>query len=139
MALSDDVSRIAEAADRFASAGEGVAAVIPVEPVTGERLYLCAFATGDGSQTWLALDDDGAPVTNRTRVRDAAAIAALVEVAEETVAAPDAAEPRLASPSYLDLIGATEAGDITGALQSALPAIDELTRDVELNYKLELQ
>ena len=139
MALSDDVSRIAEAAARFAVAGEHVAAVIPVEPSTGERLYLCAFVTPKGSQTWLVLDDRGAPVTNRTRVRDAASIAALVEVAEETVAVPDADEPRLASPSYLDSIGATAAGDVTGALQSALPAIDELTRDVELNYKLELQ
>ena len=139
MALSDDVSRIAEAAGRYAGAGEEVAAVIPVEPATGERVYLCAFVTAEGSQTWLALDDDGAPVTNRTRVRDAASIAALVEVAEETVAAPDADEPRVASPSYLDSIGATAAGDVTGALQSALPAIDELTRDVELNYKVELQ
>lgn len=139
MALSDDVSRIAEAAARYAVAEEEVAAVIPVEPATGERLYLCAFVTPDGSQAWLAFDDDGAPVTNRTRVRDAASIAALVEVAEETVAAPDADEPRLASPTYLDSIGATAARDVTGALQSALPAIDELTRDVELNYKLELQ
>jgi hypothetical protein len=138
VALSDDVSRIAEAAAGYAVAGEEVAAVIPVEPSTGERLYLCAFVTADGSQAWLALDDDGAPVTNRTRVRDAASIAALVEVAEETVATPDEEEPRVASPSYLDSIGAA-AGDVTGALQSALPAIDELTRDVELNYKLELQ
>lgn len=139
MALSDDVSRIAEAAARYAVAGEEVAAVIPVEPATDERVYLCAFATAEGSQTWLALDDNGAAVTNRTRVRDAASIAALVEVAEETVATPEVDEPRLASPSYLDSIGATEARDVTGALQSALPAIDELTRDVELNYKLELQ
>jgi hypothetical protein len=139
VALSDDVSRIAEAAARYAVAEEEVAAVIPVEPATGERLYLSAFAIPGGSQAWLALDDDGAPVTNRTLVRDAASIAALVEVAEETVAAPDADEPRLASPTDLDSIGATAAGDVTGALQSALPAIDELTRDVELNYKLELQ
>jgi len=138
VALSDDVSRIAKAAAGYAVAGEEVAAVIPVEPSTGERLYLCAFVTADGRQAWLALDDDGAPVTNRTRVRDAASIAALVEVAEETVAAPDEEEPRIASPSYLDSIGAAAPGDVTGALQSALPAIDELTRDVELNYKLEL-
>jgi len=30
-------------------------------------------------------------------------------------------------------------GDVAGALQSALPAIDELTRDLELNYKLKLE
>jgi hypothetical protein len=45
----------------------------------------------------------------------------------------------VASPSYLDSLGAGAAGDVAGALQGALPAIDELTRDLELNYKLELE
>ena len=140
MALSDDVERIAEAAERHAAPGEQVAAVIAVEPSSGERLYLCAFARGDEAQSWLALDDDGAPVTDRERIRDAASIAALVEVAEESVVLPVSPEPRIASPDYLDSLGATAAaGDVVGALQSALPAIDELTRDLELNYKLELR
>jgi hypothetical protein len=139
VALSDDVSRIAEAAARFAAPGETLGAVIAVEPSSGERVYLCAFSGEDGSHSWLALDDAGAPVRNRTRIRDAASIAALVEVAEESTAAPMVAEPRLASPSYLDSLGAGAAGDVAGALQGALPAIDELTRDLELNYKLELE
>jgi hypothetical protein len=140
VALSDDVERIAEAAERHAAPGEQVAAVIAVEPSSGERLYLCAFARGDEAQSWLALDDDGAPVTDRERIRDAASIAALVEVAEESVVLPVSPEPRIASPDYLDSLGATAAaGDVVGALQSALPAIDELTRDLELNYKLELR
>jgi hypothetical protein len=139
VALSDDVSRIAEAAARFAAPGETLGAVIAVEPSSGERLYLCAFSGEDGTHSWLALDDAGAPVRNRTRIRDAASIAALVEVAEESTAAPVASKPRLASPSYLDSLGAGAAGDVAGALQSALPAIDELTRDLELNYKLELE
>ena len=139
MALSDDVSRIGEAAARYAAPGEEVAAVIPVEPSSGERLYLCAFVSADGTKGWLTLDDQGVALTDRTRIRAAASIAALVEVAEESVDAPVPAEPRLASPSYLDSLKATTAvADLAGALQSALPAIDELTRDVELNYKLEL-
>ena len=140
MSLSEDVGRIAEAAARYAAPGEELAAVVPVEPASGERVYLCAFAQADGAQSWLGLDDRGSPLTNRTLIRDAASIAALVEVAEESAAVPAGDEPRLASPAYLDALGAAAAnGDIAGALQSALPAIDELTRDLELNYKLELE
>jgi hypothetical protein len=138
VALSDDVGRIAEAASQFALPGETVGAVIAVEPSSGERVYLCAFTGEDRTQSWLGLDDAGAPVRNRTRIRDAASMAALVEVAEESVALPVGSEPRLASPAYLDSLGAAAAGDVAGALQSALPAIDELTRDLELNYKVEL-
>jgi hypothetical protein len=140
VSLSEDVARIAEAAARFASPGEELAAVVPVEPASGERVYLCAFALADGTQSWLALNHRGSPLTNRTLIRDAASIAALVEVAEESAAVPTGDEPRLASPAYLDSLGAAAAnGDIAEALQSALPAIDELTRDLELNYKLELE
>ena len=140
MSLSEDVGRIAEVAARYAAPGEELAAVVPVEPASGERVYLCAFALADGAQSWLGLDDRGSPLTNRTLIRDAASIAALVEVAEESAAVPAGDEPRLASPAYLDALGAAAAnGDIAGALQSALPAIDELTRDLELNYKLELE
>lgn len=140
MSLSEDVARIAEAAAGFASPGEELAAVVPVEPASGERVYLCAFALADGTQSWLALNHRGSPLTNRRLIRDAASIAALVEVAEESAAVPTGEEPRLASPAYLDsLVAAAANGDIAGALQSALPAIDELTRDLELNYKLELE
>jgi hypothetical protein len=72
-------------------------------------------------------------------IRDAASIAALVEIAEESAAVLTGDEPRLASPAYLDSLGAAANGDVAGALQSALPAIDELTRDLELNYKLVLE
>ncbi|MGZ8697498.1 MAG: hypothetical protein ACXWZY_10605 [Gaiellaceae bacterium] len=140
MSLSEDVGRIAEAAARYAASGEELAAVLPVEPASGERVYLCAFARADGTQSWLALDDRGSPLTNRTLIRDAASIAALVEIAEESAAIPTGDEPRLASPAYLDSLGAAAVnGEVAGALQRALPAIDELTRDLELNYKLELE
>ena len=140
MSLSEDVGRIAEAAAQYAASGEELAAVVPVEPASGERVYLCAFARADGSQSWLGLDDRGSPLTNRTLIRAAASIAALVEVAEESAAVTTGDEPRLASPAYLDSLGtAAVNGDVAGALQGALPAIEELTRDLELNYKLELE
>jgi hypothetical protein len=136
VALSDDVRRIAEAAAGYATPEETVTAVIAVEPASGERLYLCAYDGPEGSQGWLVLDTSGAPVTQRQLIRDAASIAALVEIAEETLDSVDAEQPRLASPAYLDSLSVAE--NVAGALQGALPAIDELTRDVELNYKLEL-
>ncbi|MDQ2981873.1 MAG: hypothetical protein M3R26_06095 [Actinomycetota bacterium] len=139
MSLSEDVGRIAEAAVRYAAPGEELAAVLPVEPASGERVYLCAFSQADGAQGWLALDDRGSPLTNRTLIRDAASIAALVEIAEESAAVQIGDEPRLASPAYLDSLGSAANGGVAGALQGALPAIDELTRDLELNYKLELE
>jgi hypothetical protein len=140
VSLSEDVGRIAEAAAWYAASGEELAAVMPVEPASGERVYLCAFARADGSQSWLGLDDRGSPLTNRTLIRAAASIAALVEVAEESAAVTTGDEPRLASPAYLDSLGAAAVnGDVAGALQNALPAIEELTRDLELNYKLELE
>jgi hypothetical protein len=140
VSLSEDVGRIAEVAAGYAAPEEEVAAVLPVEPASGERVYLCAFVQPDGTQSWLAFDDGGTPLTNRTLIRDAASIAALVEIAEESAAILPEAEPRLASPAYLDSLGADAVnGDVAGALQSALPAIDELTRDLELNYKLKLE
>jgi hypothetical protein len=139
VALTEDVGRIAAAAAAYALPGEEVAAVLPVEPTVGERLYLCAFGDAEGVQSWLALDDDGVPVTSRKRVRDAASIAALCEVAEETATTPPLEEPRVASISYLDSVGATaENGNLAAAIQGALPAVDELAKDIEGNYKLEL-
>jgi hypothetical protein len=80
--LSDDLSAVAASAAGFAAPGETVDAVLVAEAAPGERLYLCAFA-GPAGRTWLALDDHGAPVTSRNRVREAVSIAAMCEVAEE--------------------------------------------------------
>jgi hypothetical protein len=131
MALSEDVSRIAGVAATHRDPGQRVVAVIAVETAASERVYLAAFADAERKQEWIALDHDGMPVTSRARVREAASIAALVEVAEE--AAEQVAEgPRVASLPYLDSIG----GD--SSIAAALPAVEELTRDIEQNYKLEL-
>ena len=131
MALSEDVSRIAGAAAHHRAPGQQVVAVLAVETAAGERIYLAAFADPEGHQQWLALDHDGLPVTSRERVREAASIAALVEVAEDATERLSEG-PRVASLPYLDSIG----GD--SSIAGALPAIEELTRDVEQNYKLEL-
>ena len=131
MSLSEDVSRIAGVAAQHRAPGQQVVAVIAVESAAGARVYLAAFGDDGGEQEWLAFDADGTPIQDRARVREAASIAALVEVAEE--AAEQVAEgPRLASLPYLDSIG----GD--SSIASALPAVEELTRDVEQHYKLEL-
>jgi hypothetical protein len=131
VALSEDVSRIAGVAAQHRTPGQQVAAVLAVETAAGERVYLAAFADPEGRQEWLAFDHDGLPVTSRERVREAASIAALVEVAEDAVERV-AEGPRVASLPYLDSIG----GDAT--IAGALPAVEELTRDVEQHYKLEL-
>jgi hypothetical protein len=131
VSLSEDVSRIAGIAAQHRAPGQQVVAVLAVDSAAGERVYLCAFADDNGNQEWLALDADGVPISDRARVREAASIAALVEVAEE--ASEQVAEgPRVASLPYLDSIG----GDTN--IAGALPAVEELTLDVEQHYKLEL-
>ncbi len=89
MALIDDLERIATAAARHASAGRTVCAVLAAEPTQGLRRYLCAFEDADGERAWVVLDDDAAPVTERRDVRDAIAIAALCEIAEESAGGGD--------------------------------------------------
>ena len=80
MALAEELGRIAELA--------GASAVLAAEAQAGERVYLCAFEA-DGVRTWLALGENGEPVSERRRVRDAVAILALCELATETAAGGD--------------------------------------------------
>ena len=128
------------AAAAYAAPGEDVGALLPLELDRGGRLYLCAFTDGSPQQSWLLLDDGGSPLSDRKLVRDAASIAALVEVAEENADVPPSEQPRVASLAYLDSLGATSAnGDFAAALHGALPVVDELAKDVEGNYKLELK
>jgi hypothetical protein len=137
--LSDDVRRIAAAAEHFAAAGERVEAVLPAEPAAGERAYLVAFSSDGVGRSWIALDRAGGAMTSRVRVRDVVSITALCEVAEEAV--PETlrgAPPRLATPQYLDTLGAAAAGELGAAIEGARGAVEELAKDVEANYKLEL-
>jgi hypothetical protein len=89
MALVDDLARIAAAAASHATDGDTIAAVLPAEPAAGVRTYVCAFDGRDGRRTWLALDDDGRPVTDRRTLLDAVTIVALCEIAAESAGGGD--------------------------------------------------
>ena len=184
MALTEDLERVATAADAFADEGEELAGILAAEPSNGRRTYLCAYERGDGSRAWLAFDADARPVDSRTLVREAVSIAAMCEVAEESAGGGDVADlrtqlmtlrlaeapegieeaeaaaleleraidpaPRVATPAYLDAVGAATRrleralGDDAGspfavAMKLAIPAVDELTAEVERNYKGSLE
>jgi hypothetical protein len=181
MALADDLARIADAVRVHG----GLVAVLAAEPAPEQRAYLCAFADGSGdARRWLVVDDAGAPVAERQRVRDAVTVAALCEVAEESAFAGDlddlraqlvalriaerppgieaaedaalalqtvlAAPPQVASLERLDAIGqatrrleqaldATAGSPFGAAMQAAQGAVEQVLRDVEAGYLVELQ
>ena len=83
MSLEEELGAAREAAGAHAADGEEVVAVIPTEPGTGARVYLCAYERG-GERSWLALDAARVPIADRVLVRDAVAIAAMCELAEES-------------------------------------------------------
>jgi hypothetical protein len=181
MAVAEDVVRIASAAAAFADPGEEVAGVLVIETL-GRRVYLCAFESA-GGRTWLAFGADAEPLTERRLVLEAASLAALCEVAEESagggnlpelqarlaelretanpegIAEAETAaaalaetlqpEPRVASGDYLDAIGSasrrleqalgeTGSSPFAAAMQAALGSVEELSDDVDRNYKLPL-
>ena len=136
MALDNDLRRIAEAAARFAADGEDVAGIVPAEPASGIRVYVCAFANGEAT-SWLVFDATAVPVQDLDLVRDAVSIAALCELAEEAAGTePD--EARVATPALLDELGATGGAEVAAAVGGASDAVAELVADVERGYKLEL-
>ena len=89
MPLSEDLRRVADAAVRYADAGEDLTGIVPAEPSEGARVYLCAFAVAGGTTRWLAFDAALHPVESRAVLRDAISIAALCELAEEVAAGGD--------------------------------------------------
>jgi hypothetical protein len=131
--LDEDLRRIAGAAAVHAADGEDVAGIVPAEPGSGIRLYVCAYGNEEAT-TWLVLDATGVPVQDRTLVHDAVSIAALCEVAEEAAGVePD--EARVASPALLDELGGNAGPELGAAVQGAGDTIEELMRDVERGYK----
>jgi hypothetical protein len=133
MELERDLRRVAEAAAAFADEGEDVTGVVPAEPASGIRLYVCAYGKPEATD-WLVLDATGVPVEDRSLVREAVAIAALCEVAEEA-AGVEPAMPRVASPARLDELGAAGGPELAAAITNATETIEELVRDVERGYK----
>jgi len=89
VSLSDDLARAAERAIAHAAPGDSVSAVLPAEPRAGERVYLCALDGHDGYRSWIAVREDGTPVTTRRELREVVSIAALCEVAGEAAGGGD--------------------------------------------------
>jgi hypothetical protein len=83
VAFVDELERVAGLATAHAGPRDAVSGVVPTEPSPGERVYLCAFDDADGFRSWLAIRDDGTPVTTRAELREAVSIAALCEVASD--------------------------------------------------------
>jgi hypothetical protein len=133
VALEQDLRRIAERAAVHAADGEDVAGIVPAEPASGIRLFVCAYGS-DGETSWLVLDATGVPVSDRELVRDAVSIAALCEVAEEAAGVePDSL--RVASPDLLDELGKEAGPEVAEAVNGAAGTVEELVRDVERGYK----
>ncbi|HEY6149891.1 MAG TPA: hypothetical protein VIW19_05195 [Gaiellaceae bacterium] len=134
MALDQELRRIAEVGVTFCREGEELVGIIPAEPSVGVRLYVCAYRDGE-EPSWLVLRADGSPVEERALVRDAVSIAALYELAEEAAGSADR-EARVPSPALLDALSGEP--NAVEAIKSATATVDELLRDVERGYKLEL-
>lgn len=90
MTVAGDIERIA---GLLGPAAETLTGMLVAEPAPGDRTYLCAFED-EGARTWLAVTDDGTPVADRRRVRDAVWIAALCEVAADLAFPGDLEELR---------------------------------------------
>jgi hypothetical protein len=135
MALDQELRRIAEVAVTYCRDGEELSGIVPAEPAAGARVYVCAYRDGEET-SWLVLRADGAPVEDRSLVRDAVSIAALYELAEEAAGAEDD-EPRVATPAGLDALGSS--ASVLEAIQQGTGTIDELVRDVERGYKVPFQ
>jgi hypothetical protein len=92
MSLEADIAAARAVAAEYVDPGEELVGVIPAAPA-GVRVYICGYAQ-DGNERWLALDSEGAPVSDGALVRDAVSIAALCELAEESAGGGDIAELR---------------------------------------------
>jgi len=134
--LADDLERISAAAADFAAPNERMSGIVAAAPHAGAVVYLCAYESPEG-HAWLALDESAAPVDDRQLVRDAASLAALCEAVED-LAGVDPPLPRLATQAYLDALGAGIGSTLAGAVQSALPAVEELADQVEAHHKVPL-
>jgi hypothetical protein len=138
VALDQELRRIADAAVTHCAEGEELTGIVPAEPASGVRVYVCSYESGD-ERSWLVLDSAGHAVEDRSLVRDAVSIAALYELAEDAIGALDG-EPRVATPAELDALGAS-AADHSGfveTMKQARATVDELVREVERGYKRNL-
>jgi hypothetical protein len=119
VALTDELERIAGAAQTRADAGERVTGVLAAEPQGFGRIYLCAYDSG----AWLALDDAGQPVTSERAVRDAAQLAAVCELAADLAGGDDLADLQL---RLRDLRERENPAGISEAIDAAQAVADAL-------------
>lgn len=89
MALADELERIGALAQAHAEPGDSVSGILATEPAGGARVYVCSFDGADGLRSWLAVQEDGSPVTTRAELRAAVSIAALCELASDGAAGGD--------------------------------------------------
>ncbi|HEX3237745.1 MAG TPA: hypothetical protein VHQ99_04975 [Gaiellaceae bacterium] len=120
MTVVEDVGRVAEAAAAFAEPGEELAGVLVTETL-GRRVYLCAFESG-GGRAWLAFDGAAEPLTESRLVREAASLAALCEVAEESAGGGHLPELR----ARLAELRATDNPDGIDEAEAAAAALAEM-------------
>ena len=136
MTLLADLERIAASATAYAPEGGEVGAVLAAEPTPGVRAYLCAYETADGSRSWLVVDDEGRAVSARRDVRDAVAMAALCEIAEESAAGGDLDEllsQLVALRLTEDPEGIDEAEDAVRELQRTIGTPPQLASPARLD------
>jgi hypothetical protein len=145
--LETDLERIAEAAASIAAAKEALVGIVPAEPAPGLRLYLCAFQWSSGETSWVVLDAQGRPVSERSLVREAVTITAMCELAAESAGGGDLDGLRVRHAELRETEnpeGVGEAVEAVEALQTAvgsppvlatpqrLDAIGAATRRLEL-------
>jgi hypothetical protein len=136
MALEDELAAAAGHAAAGLGPGERLEAVLPTEAQPGRRVYLCAFEHDASGRSWLALREDGSPVTDRRELRDAVSIAALCELAEETAAGGDLDDLRarlVALRLTEDPPGIDEAQEALDALQHVLGSPPSLATPARLD------
>jgi hypothetical protein len=136
VAIGEDLARVADGAVGFAAPGERVTGVVATEPSGGGRVYLVSYEPASGRRTWLALDDAGRPVEDRRLVREAASLAALVEVAEESAGGGDLPEllVRLAELRETEApLGIDDAEDAAAALAATLEEGPRVARTAYLD------
>ena len=92
VALVDELERIRALAGGLIGPGDMVSGILAAEPAEHRRTYVCSVDDADGLRSWLALHDDGTPVTARADLRAAVSIAAMCEVAAEAAGGGDVDE-----------------------------------------------
>lgn len=89
MELLEEIDRIVGLAARHVADADVVSGVVASEPRAGERVYVVSVDGGDGLRSWIAIREDGEPVTSRRELREAVSIAALCEVAADAAGGGD--------------------------------------------------